>query len=520
MSSCILTIIKNENLYLDEWIKYHLNIGISHIFIFEDIDSESHKNITNKYSNQVSLTNITTLLASQEIQHIQYLKQTRKGTPQIIYVKKGLSYIKENFNYDWCFLIDCDEFITLENSHQNLEDILSLYNAYDAILLQWKCFGANGLVQQPDYTNQSIIDIFTKPVQDVPLSSPTYDKKTCYNLNTFLSESWCNNIHQPSDKCNFCNTAFQRDRVTKVYTNLYLRHYITKSWEEYVWKKTTRGYFVGNQRTFSAFFKMNPDMLPLKNKLISQIKETLVILPYINRGQGKEIYLALQGWKKNCQFPCHFVVIGEFDEQLKQAFDWVDFIYVPTITPKKGQYNPHLDMQHKMELAYEKFHDQYNGFIWMVDDNYAIKPFDIDDILTIHYHNTSFTGVESAPTSFWKHDKWKTRQLLDKENLPHVNYTSHFPCYFNFKYLKEIWDKFDMRNESYVVEDIYFNYFKLYFKQVPDKTIRLGIWNQDIFHNNFEAAVADPNIKFVCNSVEGWSKELEAALENIIEKDN
>ena len=35
MSSCIFTVIKNEHEYLDEWIKYHLDLGIDHIFIFE-----------------------------------------------------------------------------------------------------------------------------------------------------------------------------------------------------------------------------------------------------------------------------------------------------------------------------------------------------------------------------------------------------------------------------------------------------------------------------------------------------
>lgn len=59
-----------------------------------------------------------------------------------------------------------------------------------------------------------------------------------------------------------------------------------------------------------------------------------------------------------------------------------------------------------------------------------------------------------------------------------------------------------MRNESYVVEDIYFNSFK-HEEPILDSTIRLGVWNKEIFENEFEKAVNNPNIKFVCNSVEG-----------------
>ena len=182
---------------------------------------------------------------------------------------------------------------------------------------------------------------------------------------------------------------------------------------------------------------------------------------------------------------------------------------------KRDQYNPHIDIQHKMQKIYDLFHFDYRGFIWMVDDNYAIKPFSLKDIMTIHYHQKSFTGVENLPASCWKHDKWKTRQLVDKEGFSNINYTTHYPCYFEFERLKQLWDKYNMMEESYVLEDIYFNSFK-HPDPILDSTIRLGIWNKSIFERDFNAAINNPNIKFVCNSVEGWSKELEEALKLII----
>lgn len=72
-----------------------------------------------------------------------------------------------------------------------------------------------------------------------------------------------------------------------------------------------------------------------------------------------------------------------------------------------------------------------------------------------------------------------------------------------------------MQNESYVLEDIYFNYFK-HEEPILDSEIRLGIWNKQIYKQEFQKALNNPNIKFVCNSVEGWSKELENDLEIII----
>lgn len=72
-----------------------------------------------------------------------------------------------------------------------------------------------------------------------------------------------------------------------------------------------------------------------------------------------------------------------------------------------------------------------------------------------------------------------------------------------------------MLEESYVFDDVYFNYFK-HEEPILDSEIRLGIWNKTIFEKDFKNAVNNPNIKFVCNSVEGWSKELEDSLKEIV----
>ena len=244
--------------------------------------------------------------------------------------------------------------------------------------------------------------------------------------------------------------------------------------------------------------------------------KTLVVLPYKDNGaQGNEIRLTLNAWRKFCTFDYHFIVIGTFNSSLPSEFPWVEFIQSTPIAKVPDQYNQHLDVQYCMEQVVNKYKDEFDGFIWIADDNYAIKPFTLEDIKTIHYHSENFNGEKDKPTNYWTHDKWKTRQLLDLLKLPHRNYTTHYPCYFEFDKLKEIWDKFDMRHYSFVLEDIYFNYFS---HPVPilDCNIRLGIWDKYIYERCFQNAVKNPNIKFMCNSVKGWSKELEDDLWKII----
>jgi hypothetical protein len=521
-TSCILTVIKNEQEYLDEWIRYHLDLGIDHIFIFEDLDSDSHKEITDKYSNKVTLDSVSTILNREDKKKAIELKQTKKSSVHRLYLKRGLLYMQKEYSnlYTWCFTIDNDEFITFENENSNIRDILNIYNEYDAFILSWKCYGANGIINKPNYSDKGVVETYLTETSCNDIEKEGCSCKTCYNLLKYNADFF-NNSHYPNDNCNWCNSVNIKDSKKQIFKNIYLRHYITKSLEEYVWKLNTRGFMWGGRRNYDFFFKVNPDMLDRKDELIKKFeKEILVVLPYKGESsQGNEIRLALNSWKKFCQFNYHFIVIGTFNDSLKKEYPWVEFIYYQTIRKKKNQYNPHIDMHNKYRMIENLYSGKYDGFIRMVDDNYAIKPFYLEDIMTTHYHSLSFTGDKKAPINFWNHDKWKTQQLLDKYNLPHINYTTHYPRYFEFSKLKEVWDKFNMDNESYVLEDIYFNYFK-HDDPILDNEIRLGIWSNDIYKNEFQKAIENPNIKFVCNSVDGWSKELEKSLENIINKED
>ena len=518
MKCCILTVIKNEHEYLEEWIKYHLDLGVEHIFIFEDIDSDSHKEICDRYNDKVTLNSVLTILNEDSKKKAFEIKQTHKWNLQHLYLRTGLMFIKENFSniYDWCFVIDNDEFITLEKEEYNLNDVIPIFNDYDAFIMQWKCYGANGHISKPDYIKQGIVDTYTKEIAGRISDTLHSLVKTCYNIKAYKDDFFYNQ-HRPISKCNWCNTNFRRNVYNPKYNNIYLRHYITKSWEEYVWKRKVRGFIWGGTRGLETFFKINPDMLNIKKELMNKLKdEILVVLPYKQSGsQGNEIRLCLNGWRKYCQFNYHLIVIGEFNNALKDEFPWVEFIYCPSVPKKPNQYNPHLDMQNKFKIVSEMYSQIYDGFIYLTDDEYAVKPFVLSDITKIYCHSFNFTGDNKAPTSYWKYDKWKTRQLLDKYNLPHVNYTTHYPCWFDFKKFDEIQKKFDMLKESYVFDDVYFNYFE-HEDPVLDSTIRLGIWNYNIYKNEFKNAVGNPNIKFICNSVEGWSKDLEKDLEKIV----
>ena len=219
MKTCIFTLIKDELDYLNEFIQYHLNLGIDHIIIGEDYNSMSHKEITDKYpKDKVTLLSVLDFFEKEKIKQ------------RIIY----------------------------EKTHQ-----FNLQNQYII----------NGLIHKPNYKEKGIIDTYTKKCnfQNVDAEYWYQTLKTVYNMNHYTNI--CMSDHVPILNSIWCKTNFTQNIKEFLYDNIYIRHYITKSWDEYVAKLKIRGMFTKSHRNYESFFEMNTDMIPLKNELMKTINE-------------------------------------------------------------------------------------------------------------------------------------------------------------------------------------------------------------------------------------------------------
>lgn len=259
MKTCIFTVIKDEFDYIKDFVEYHINLGIDTLFIFEDIDSGSHESILSQYP-QVSLHSVKELLTTDLISTIKSTKYF-----QAEYIRRGLLWIRDNFDYDWCFSIDCDEFIT---TTYNLSDLFKLYDSYDGLMLQWKNYGCSGHIVKPVY-DKPIWEIFTQECGFTYLDRRLcHSTKMCFNMNK-LQEKFIVGNHVAL--CRYVKPDFSWDRTKLVYDKIYLRHYITKSWEEYVWKLTKRGMMCRDHRDFNDFFEMHPELENRKEELLGMV---------------------------------------------------------------------------------------------------------------------------------------------------------------------------------------------------------------------------------------------------------
>ena len=268
MNICIFTVIKDEQNYLDDFLKYHTDIGID-IYVFEDLFSESHEEICKKYKD-VHLHSIKELYSKFETPRL-IERRTNHVPSQTEFINRGLKFIYSLKKYDWCWLIDIDEYITFT---EPLEQILDKYKEYDAVSVYWQNYGCSGHLYKPVY-DKPIYEIYTEKCgyelhRDRIYSNIT---KFCVNMNKWNIRMWYK-IHNA--KVNWIKVDNTFDHAKEVFEPLYLRHYITKSFEEYCHKLFVRGMHHPTHRTIESFFEMQPqyrDIILNDKKLIDYINK-------------------------------------------------------------------------------------------------------------------------------------------------------------------------------------------------------------------------------------------------------
>ena len=272
MKTAIHTVILNEpDEYLKPWLDYHSKM-VDHLFIYEDIGSHSHKHLTDQYDN-VTLWSVFDMY-NEDYQKKKLIKnKERGGINQSFYIRDGVLKIQSLNEYDWCFALDIDEFITIQEPYEAISDVLSEFQDKDGILIQWMNYGASGRIYKPNYNGKDYREFYTIPGEQTENDkAKLITTKICWNLNKINAWHLCG-LHCMAG--NWVNTIGNKDRHSIVYDKMYLKHYITRSFEEYLWKIYKRGMHCGSRhRKIQDFFEINKDMLPMYDECM-MFKEKL-----------------------------------------------------------------------------------------------------------------------------------------------------------------------------------------------------------------------------------------------------
>ena len=250
MSCAIIACLKQEELYIKEWLDWHISIGIDKFYLCDNNDEDylpKLQDIIKDYINK-GIVEIFNYSGVHPIQPICYTE---------IYDIIG-------YNYDWVLIIDIDEFIWLPKYNNQLKDYLKNVPEYiKCIGINWRNYGDNELIE---YDDRPVQERFKNPINishnnhpfiingqsnviksiirgkkyfnyDIKIKHQHYaipkeiKKYKIYDvLFNKISKSTYNSISKNE------NLIVNSKYFQEIYNTFYIKHYGTKTIEEYIWK--------------------------------------------------------------------------------------------------------------------------------------------------------------------------------------------------------------------------------------------------------------------------------------------
>ena len=232
---------KNEDDYIREWIEHYLKLGFDKIIIVDN-NQETGK-LEEKIEDHISR-------GSVQIFSLNGVEGMFQNSIYTMFMNYG--------NYKWCAYFDCDEFLEISEAYNNIDELLNTINE-DILMVHWVVYGANERLEKE--TDIPIQNRFKLPMMPISLFKENMylkaivrgGRKGYFNSPHIVKfEDGGNNLcniggYYTTEMLN-SNVSFPI-RIKKCY----LKHYMTKSFEEYN-EKLSRKRIAPSTDNISDFF--------------------------------------------------------------------------------------------------------------------------------------------------------------------------------------------------------------------------------------------------------------------------
>ena len=229
----IVTAVRDENDYIEEWLDYHIEtMGVEHFYIY---DNES----------VVSVREYLESIQYQYLDKLTIIKWKTSGHTQQDTCNDWL----QNYGQEtqWFICMDVDEFIHIKEQNKTLKEFLEENAAYSSVKCLWKHFTANG---QEEKTPLPVRERFTVETDWGEEKHGGKFFAQSNRISHFVS-------YVPQVRLNSRHLEHDSEKVTGFYQ---LNHYITKSYEEWLEKIARGSVNPAYMRKYQEFFEINPDM--------------------------------------------------------------------------------------------------------------------------------------------------------------------------------------------------------------------------------------------------------------------
>lgn len=218
-----------ENAYAREFVEHYKNLGVDHIFIYDNnqFNEEFFEEVLQDYIDEgfVEIVNFRGIVKAQNQAYND-------------------CYLKHGSEYDWICFFDFDEFLLLEK-HKTIQEYLEDKKYYEVVLINWKCMTDNNLIE---YDNRPMIERFTEECDKnicVQYKWPENMHVKSIVKGGLPNVKYYSNPHLPTNPLLCCNADGIRCDQTPwlpiTWETAYLKHFTTKSLQEYCENKLKKG---------------------------------------------------------------------------------------------------------------------------------------------------------------------------------------------------------------------------------------------------------------------------------------
>lgn len=251
MNNAVVAIQRLEGKYIREWIEHYIQLGFDKVIICDN--------------NQLSDNEDITEILSDYIKDEKVIVEDYRGRVRVQIIAYSDMYLKYGNDYNILY-VDIDEFLVLDGYDSISSFIASIPSEWQCIVFNWMTMTDSGLIYA-DYS-KGVKERFT---ESNPNAMSQYSFSDDHHIKSLVrgglgNVQFLGNPHIPSTPLNVFNALGQKcdqSPFQSVNHNVaYIKHYTTKSLQEYVENKLKRGTADRDYKLFletygNRYFKIN-----------------------------------------------------------------------------------------------------------------------------------------------------------------------------------------------------------------------------------------------------------------------
>jgi hypothetical protein len=238
----ICAILKNEGLYIIEWLEFHKIVGVERFYLYNNGSTDDVFEQVKPYIDRGEIVwHDWPEQAGQRSSYNHCLKHYREES-------------------EWIAFIDLDEFL-FPSEEDDLKKVLEEYKEYPGIGVNWLCFGSSGHITKP---GGLVTENFTRrPTDEEPSAQHGGRMKSIVRPTQTIEAGTVHHFiyvdKQRAVTENQQDFVGSRTPYTSV-KKLRINHYLTKSKEEFR-IKSQRGAGNGSKKPFAVFEKYDQNQI-------------------------------------------------------------------------------------------------------------------------------------------------------------------------------------------------------------------------------------------------------------------